>query len=168
MDERERSAFEITGEENLLVLAAVPGEVGGACGGLIGACCRRGRPPFVMVLTDGVGEGADAAALAEERAVRAIAAGLGLPDRRLLMAGLHAGRVPVVGPGLAAVVRGVGLVMWARDCNVVLSPGGGGVDQVAAAIIAAAVAGETGVGRLTWGLAGGMRLEGTRERFSWV
>ena len=45
----------ITGDENVLILVPGPGDESLWCGGLIAESCRRGRPPFVMVLGDGTG-----------------------------------------------------------------------------------------------------------------
>ena len=150
----------ITGNENLLVLAPGPIEESLACGGLIAASCRRGRPPFVMVLGDGTsshpGSRAyppDRLAQLHDRETREAVRRLGLPGERLLMAGLYDGRIPEAGPAFDTVVRGVTLVMWARDCNVICAPG----PQAAATSgaraahrIAAAVAGTSGVGLLLW------------------
>ena len=145
----------ITGEENLLILATCPGDEAMGCGGLIAQSCRRGRPPFVLVLTDGCEPGADdsAAALLEQR-TRAAARCLGLPSNRLLMAGLPIGHVPAEGRAFESVVHGVTTVMWARDCNVICAPAltEASPDRITAAHIAAAVAARSGVGLLTYHL----------------
>jgi LmbE family N-acetylglucosaminyl deacetylase len=118
----------ITGNETLLVLVPGPGDESLRCGGLIATCCRRGRPPFVMVLGDGTSypptpsRPADHLAARHERETRAAAACLGLPHDRLLMVGLFDGTIPREGPVFDAVVRAVTLVMWARDCNVICAP----------------------------------------------
>jgi len=147
----------ITGNENLLVLAPVPSDESLGCGGLIAACCRRGRPPFVMVLGDGTGTdpaaSGDTGGLANllERRTRAAVVRLGLPRERLLMAGLYGDDLPNAGPAFEAVVRGVTLVMWARDCNIICAPwpGPDSPDRVRAAYaIAVAVAARSGVGLL--------------------
>ena len=146
----------ITGDENVLVLVAAPGDESLACGALIAGSCRRGRPPFVLVLTDGMeggrrGEAPDRAAQRQYDETRAAAACLGLPHERLLMAGLQAGCVPHAGPAFDTVVRGVSLVMWARDCNVICAPWpgpDGAPDDHATYGIATSVAEATGVGLL--------------------
>jgi len=119
----------ITGGENLLVLVPAPGDESVWCGGLIAESCRRGRPPFVMVLGDGTLSHPHSAAYPpdrlanlHDRETRAAAACLGLPRERLLMAGIHDGHISAGGPGFDAVVRAVTLVMWARDCNVICAP----------------------------------------------
>jgi LmbE family N-acetylglucosaminyl deacetylase len=141
----------ITGNENLLILAARPGDESLIFGGLIARCCRRGRPPFVVVLTDGsampAGSNAmspDQRAARHERETRAAARHLGLPANRLLMAGLLDGAEPREGPAFDALVDGIRLIMWARDCNVICAS-----DQPDIHRIAAAVAASSGVGLLS-------------------
>jgi LmbE family N-acetylglucosaminyl deacetylase len=43
----------ILGGDRPLILAPHADDESLGCGGLIAACCKRGRPPFVVVLTDG-------------------------------------------------------------------------------------------------------------------
>jgi len=43
----------LLGLERPLILAPHPDDESLGCGGLIAACCQRGRPPFVVILTDG-------------------------------------------------------------------------------------------------------------------
>jgi len=107
--------------ENLLVLAAHPGEEVLHCGGLIAQACLRGRPPVVAVMTDGGND----TALAEARArqARAAAAALGLPAGRLFLLGLHYGTAPAMGSELfRGLVAGLHFLMWSRDCGVILAP----------------------------------------------
>ncbi len=135
--------------------AARPGDESLACGGLISRCCRRGRDPFVVVLTDGSTMSAlpdfrspDDLATLHERETRTAVQCLGLPARRLLMAGLFDGTIPADGPAFDAVVRGIMLVMWARDCNVICAPSVDDAipDRVAANRIAFKVAERSCVG----------------------
>ncbi len=150
----------ITGNENLLVLVPRPGEESRNCCGLIAESCQRGRPPFVMVLGDGTLSHPHSAeyppdrlANLRDRETRAAVACLGLPLDRLLMAGVHDGHIPASGAGFDAVVRGVTLVMWARDCNVVCAPWPGpddGSGRGATWRIACAVAESSGVGLLAY------------------
>lgn len=142
----------ITGEENLLVLAERPGDESLFCGGLIARCCRRGRPPFVVVLTDGSASPppsnamtADQLANLHDRETRAAVRQLGLPAERLLMAGLLDGTLPAEGPAFNAIVHGLVTIMWARDCNVICAPVPGRLNR-AAARFARAVAERSGVG----------------------
>ena len=158
----------ITGDENVLVLVPRPGDESLWCGGLIAESCRRGRPPFVMVLGDGTESHPHSAAYPpdrlanlHDRETRAAVACLGLPHERLLMAGVYDGHIPEGGPGFDAVVRAVMLVMWARDCNVICAPwpGSGGDTALRSTFgIAAAVARVSGVGLLAY--AAGNATEG--------
>jgi LmbE family N-acetylglucosaminyl deacetylase len=156
----------ITGCENLLILAPHPGDESRAVGGLVAQSCRRGRPPFVMVLTDGSRSSnalaPDLLAARHERETRAAVRRLGLPAHRLLMAGLFDGSVPLAGPRFEAVVGGITLVMWARDCNVICVVSGASDDHRAALEIARAVAARSGVGLLVAG-DGGLRLDISRD-----
>jgi LmbE family N-acetylglucosaminyl deacetylase len=43
----------LLGDERPLILAPHPDDESLGCGGLIAACCQRGRPPYVVFLTDG-------------------------------------------------------------------------------------------------------------------
>ena len=142
----------ITSEENLLILAPRPGDESLHCGGLIARCCRRGRPPYVVVLTDGL----TASDASHEAATRAAARRLGLPANRLLLAGLYYNTLPTQGPAFEAIVHGITTVMWARDCNIVCAPWPSPDparqqdDATAAHRIAEAVARESGVGLLSY------------------
>ena len=146
----------ITGCENLLVLATRPSDETADCGGLIARSCRRGRPPFVVVLTDGStsdpANPPDRQAALQERRSRTAVRHLGLPAHRLLMAGLFDVTVPAGGPAFEAVVQGVTMIMWGRDCNVICAPAlnDGTADQIAAHHIAIAVAARSGVGLLLY------------------
>jgi LmbE family N-acetylglucosaminyl deacetylase len=153
-------AAEITGGENVLILAPHPGDESLNCGGLIAELCRLGRPPFVMVLDDGSAShphssdySADRLAHLHERETRAAVRHLGLPSARLLMVGLLDGSIPSAeGAIFDAIVRAIALVMWARDCNVILAPAPNTPDPTHEATyrIAQAVVAETGVGILLY------------------
>lgn len=145
----------ITGDENILVLAMQPGDESLDCGGLIALSCRRGRQPFVMVLHDGSGSHPNSTAwpperlaAERERETREAVRRLGLRPERLLMAGLFDGPTPAEGPVFEAILRAVSLVMWARDCNLIVAPWPG-AGNPAAHRIAAEVARRSGVGHLT-------------------
>ena len=167
----------ITGDENVLVLVPGPGDESLWCGGLIAESCRRGRPPFVMVLGDGTGSHPrsaeyppDRLANLRDRETRAAVAHLGLPHERLLMAGVYDGHIPMEGAGFNAVVRAVTLVMWARDCNVICAPwpGGGEDGRRSTFAIAETVARSSGVGLLAYAAGdaaaeGGWRLDITAQ-----
>ncbi len=148
----------LTGPENLLILAPRPGDETLYCGGLIARSCRRGRPPFVLVLTDGQTR----AEASREPRTRAAMQALGLPANRMLMAGLYRDSLPTEGPAFDAIARGVAVIMWARDCNVICAPlpGEGLPDRTAAHRLANAVAAATGVGLLYYpGGNGGLMLD---------
>jgi LmbE family N-acetylglucosaminyl deacetylase len=162
----------ITGNENLLILAPHPGDESLFCGGLIARSCRRGRPPFVMVLTDGSAShpqsnaySSDRLAALHEQETRAAVRRLGLPANRLLMAGLFDGTVPHEGKLFDALVQGVTLVMWARDCNIICAPSQHSplADHRAAQRVAAEVAARSGVGLITYEAADAMLPEQTVE-----
>jgi len=102
--------------ENVLVLAERPGDAVRHCGDLIARLCRQGRPPFVVVLTDG-----NAGGVAADRDARAGLAQCGLAGGRLLMFGIT-GAVPGSGPLLEAAVRALCFVSWRHDCNVLCAP----------------------------------------------
>jgi hypothetical protein len=102
--------------ENALILAARPGDAVRDFGALIARLCRHGRPPFVVVLTDGNATGADA-----DRQARAELAECGLDGGRLLMFGI-AGDLPDSGKVFDAAVAAVCFVSWRHDCNVLAGP----------------------------------------------
>ncbi|SHI33178.1 N-acetylglucosaminyl deacetylase, LmbE family [Roseomonas rosea] len=147
----------VTGEENLLILALQPGDESLDCGGLIAEACRRGRPPFVMVLHDGSASHPGSRAFPperiaalRERETREAVHRLGLRPERLLMAGLFDGPTPEEGPVFEAIIRAVRLVMWARDCNLILAPWPEGAAGRAAHRIASEVAAGSGVGHIAY------------------
>jgi LmbE family N-acetylglucosaminyl deacetylase len=155
----EATAEAITGQENMLVLAPHPGDETLGCGGLIAHCCRRGRPPFLMVLADGSasppGQNAltpDELANRHEQETRAAVQCLGMPIDRMIMVGLFDGHIPTEGRVFEAVVKAVSLVMWARDCNVICAPWAGSpvAEHAASFAIAAEVARRTGVGLFSY------------------
>ncbi|WP_338661165.1 PIG-L family deacetylase [Pararoseomonas sp. SCSIO 73927] len=161
--------LEITGGENALVLALQPGDESLDCGGFIAESCRRGRPPFVMVLQDGSASHPgsnlfppDRIAAIRERETRAAVRRLGLRADRLLMAGLIDGPLPTEGPVFEGAVRGIALVMWARDCNLILAPWPTGAARTAAHRIAAAVAAGSGVAHLCYAPPPGAPQDGWR------
>jgi LmbE family N-acetylglucosaminyl deacetylase len=171
----------VAGGQNLLVLAAEPGDESRYCAGLITQACRRGRPPFIAVLTDGSSAviagsnaGPDAVAAQLERASRAAIAGLGVPADWFLMLGLLDGTAPMAGRKFEAVVAAVALIMWRRDCNVLVAPWAADPrpDYAACHAMAWTVAARTGVGLVTYPTgaasapAGARRLAGTvSERY---
>ena len=151
------SAEQITGRENAMLLVTRPGDESLACGGLIAQLCRRGQPPFVMVLEDGTASQPscpdwppDRLAAQHARETQSALQCLGLAHDRLLMVGLYDGTLPQSGPVFEAVVRAVIAVMWRTDCNVVCAPWAGSVDAGHRAThrVAAEVAARSGVGHV--------------------
>jgi LmbE family N-acetylglucosaminyl deacetylase len=159
MEESSVDFLGVAGGQNLLVLATAPGDESRFCAGLIAEACLRGRPPFVAVLTDGSSAviagsnaGPDAVAAALERQTRAAVGQLGVPSDWFLMLGLIDGTAPLAGRKFDAVVAAVSLIMWRRDCNVLVAPSAGDPrpDYAACHEIAMAVAGRSGVGLVTY------------------
>ena len=148
-----------------LILAPHPDDESLGCGGLIAACCAMGRPPIVVVLTDGARSHPGSAAFPPARLValraaetRAAVAALGLAPSRLHFMGLPDGEVPRTGQAmqdaavaLAAIAQraGVGTILgsWEHDPH---------ADHLAAHTIAARAAALTGTRLLSypvWGWA---------------
>ena len=50
-----RDLDEITGNRCALILAPHPDDESLGCGGLIAEACARGRPPAVIIVSDGTG-----------------------------------------------------------------------------------------------------------------
>lgn len=155
----------IAGNGTALVLAPHPDDESLGCGGLIAACCARGTPPLVAVLTDGAMSHPASRAFPAARRValraaetRAAVAALGLPPERLHFLGLSDGAAPRDGPALEAAARRVAalardagaatiLATWEHDPH---------PDHVAAQAIArraAALAGARVVSYPVWGWA---------------
>ena len=143
----------------VLILAPHPDDETLGCGGMIATACARGRPPVVVVLTDGTGShsGSPSYPPARLRALREAEARtatalLGLPPDRLHFLGLPDTRAPHCGPAFEGAMRAVaGLAResgagtlcttWQHD------PHG---DHVAAHLIGAAAAREVGAALLTY------------------
>jgi len=106
----------IIGGGNVLILAPHPDDESLGCGGLIAACCAAGRPPCVLVLTDGVGSHprsvsyppAVLRATRETEARNAVAA-LGLGPDRIAFLGLPDTAAPHDG---VAFDRAVQVIVW--------------------------------------------------------
>ena len=126
----EAKLHEIIGGGSCLILAPHPDDESLGCGGLIASCVAAGRPPLVVVLTDGVGSHPNSRAFSADRlkAVRAeevrVAVGLlGLSPDRVIMLDEPDTAAPREGPGLAAVVaRLVRLIHQETSCTTILAP----------------------------------------------
>jgi LmbE family N-acetylglucosaminyl deacetylase len=117
------------GAGTVLILAPHPDDESLGCGGLIAACCAAGRPPFVLVLTDGAGSHPRSLrypptllrATREQEARQAVAA-LGLAHDRIAFLGLPDTAAPHDG---AAFERAVDVIVGlARrlDCSSIAAP----------------------------------------------
>jgi LmbE family N-acetylglucosaminyl deacetylase len=81
----------ILGGERPLILAPHPDDESLGCGGLIAACCERGQPPVVVILTDGAASHPGSRQYPPERLrqlraeeARQAVAKLGLPPKNLI------------------------------------------------------------------------------------
>ncbi len=97
--------------ETVLLLALRPDDAARQHGALIARLCRQGRPPFVVVLTDG-----DAAVASADRQARDGLAACGLDTGRMVMFGI-AGALPAAGPVFDASVAALCFLGWRYDCN---------------------------------------------------
>jgi LmbE family N-acetylglucosaminyl deacetylase len=148
----------LTGGQNLFVLATAPGDETLCCGALIAEASARGRPPFIAILTDGSTRplpGTDpapaATAALHERRTRAAVAELGVPHDWFLMLGLHDGTAPLAGRKFDAVVDAVAMIMWRRDCNLLVATAPSSrPDDRASHAVATAVVTRSGVGLLLY------------------
>ena len=120
---------DVTGPENALVLAPHPDDESLGCGGLIAACCQAGRPPIVVILTDG-GMSHPASAefprerlvrLREQEAIEATSA-LGLPSGRLLFLREPDANAPRAGEAFDRVVARLIELVDRFGCSSILAP----------------------------------------------
>ncbi len=102
---------DIIGGGPCLILAPHPDDESLGCGGLIASCVAAGRPPLVVVLTDGAGSHPHSVAYPPDRLrairaeeVRTAARHLGLPSGRVLLLNQPDTAAPHDGPGFDAVV----------------------------------------------------------------
>jgi LmbE family N-acetylglucosaminyl deacetylase len=101
------------------------------CGGLIAALCDEGRPPVVVVLTDGAGSHPGSASWPGERlraerereAARATGL-LGLPEGRLHFLRLADTASPTAGPAFEDAVHDLSRIAAAEGCGTVLTTWG--------------------------------------------
>jgi LmbE family N-acetylglucosaminyl deacetylase len=118
----------VLGGGTVLVLAPHPDDESLGCGGLIAACCAAGRPPLVVVLTDGTASHPGSAAfpparLAALRRVetRSAVAALGLPRGRLRFMGLPDGRAPREGPAMASAAAALARIAGEHRVGTILT-----------------------------------------------
>jgi LmbE family N-acetylglucosaminyl deacetylase len=124
-----RTIDAIIGTGKLLILAPHPDDESLGCGGLIAACCAAGRPPFVLVLTDGAGSHPGSRSHPPERlratreaeARRALAA-LGLGPDHVAFLGLPDAAAPHDGPGFDRAVAAIVAQAEATVCTTIAAP----------------------------------------------
>jgi LmbE family N-acetylglucosaminyl deacetylase len=123
------SLDDVIGPGTCLVLAPHPDDESLGCGGLIAACCAIGRPPLVVILTDGSGShpGSRQFPRSKLAALRAAevthAAGiLGLPVDRLILLHERDADAPHGGPAFDRVVRQLAALVRAFACSAILAP----------------------------------------------
>jgi LmbE family N-acetylglucosaminyl deacetylase len=119
----------IIGAGLVLILAPHPDDESLGCGGIIAACCEAGRPPFVIVLTDGVGSHVHSVSYPPERLretreteTRRAMAALGLGRDRIAFLGLPDTAAPHAGVVFDRAVDAI--VRQAREigCTAIAAP----------------------------------------------
>lgn len=155
---------DVTGDGTCVILAPHPDDESLGCGGLIAACVAAGRPPLVVVLTDGAGSHPNSRAyppgrlrVVREAEVRDAVACLGLSADRVVFLHQPDTAAPHDGPGFDTVVtRLVALIRREANCTAILAPWRHDphCDHEAASKAAAAAATLTGIRNLAfpvWG-----------------
>jgi LmbE family N-acetylglucosaminyl deacetylase len=153
----------VAGAGRVLILSPHPDDESLGCGGLIATLCRAGRPPLVVMLTDGTGShpgspsvNANALRDLREQEAREATRRLGLPPTCLAFLRLRDTAAPHGGPAFDQVVnqltplmadRGTICAPWAHDPH---------CDHVAAYLIARATAARTGARLLAYPVWGWM------------
>lgn len=120
---------ELIGSGNILVLAPHPDDESLGCGGLIAAACMAGRPPEVLILTDGTGSHpssvmypAPRLRTVREKEAKDATQILGLPPDQLRFMGLPDTAAPTHGPAFQNAVEAIVAVMEVTGCRVVAAP----------------------------------------------
>jgi LmbE family N-acetylglucosaminyl deacetylase len=157
------SLEDLFGGGTCLVLAPHPDDESLGCGGLIAACCAEGRPPLVVILTDGSMSHptsrqyppAKLARLRESEAARAVDI-LGLPAERLIFLREQDASAPHRGPAFDRLLHRLPELVQAFGCSAILMPWRHDPhpDHEAAALIGGATARITGIRQLEfpiWG-----------------
>jgi LmbE family N-acetylglucosaminyl deacetylase len=155
---------EVFGGETLAILAPHPDDESLGCGGLIAEACAQGRPPFIVVLTDGAGSHPRSRqypaerlrALRETECLAALAC-LGMPQGRAAFLRCPDTKAPLDGPDAAAAAEAVAALLSCNGCGTLLTTWRHDphCDHLAAANIAACAAAMTGTRLLAypvWGL----------------
>jgi LmbE family N-acetylglucosaminyl deacetylase len=146
---------DIIGDGTCLILAPHPDDESLGCGGLIAACVAAGRPPLVVILTDGAGSHRNSRAFPPARLrarraqeVRDAVGVLGLSEDRLVFLDQPDAAAPVDGPGFEGVLATL-LALIGREpgCSAIVAPWryDPHCDHEAAALLGAAAAAGAGV-----------------------
>ncbi len=156
----EGSLDDIIGGGTCLILAPHPDDESLGCGGLIAACVAAGRPPLVVILTDGAGSHPNSKSFppARLRACRAQevrdAVGiLGLGEDRLVCLNQPDAAAPIDGPGFEAVMATL-LALTGKEprCSAIVAPWryDPHCDHEAAALLGVAVASGAGIKHIAY------------------
>jgi LmbE family N-acetylglucosaminyl deacetylase len=124
-----RDLGQTIGEGTALILAPHPDDESLGCGGLIAACCAAGRPPFVLVLTDGAGSHPRSVRYPpavlrarREREAREAVAALGLPPDRIAFLGLPDTAAPHDGEAFERAVSAIMALAKRLPCTSIAAP----------------------------------------------
>jgi LmbE family N-acetylglucosaminyl deacetylase len=124
-----RDLGETIGDSTVLILAPHPDDESLGCGGLIAACCAAGRPPFVLVLTDGAGSHPRSVRYppkllraAREKEARDAVAALGLPPHRIAFLGLPDTAAPHDGAAFDRAVDVIVSLAQRLACTSIAAP----------------------------------------------
>jgi LmbE family N-acetylglucosaminyl deacetylase len=149
----------ITNDNVVMVLAPHSDDESLGCGGLITELTAQGRPPVVVIVTDGTGSHPSSRsypptrlrALRESEALQAVTI-LGLSAERLHFLRLRDTHIPRGGPEYSSTVNVIANLMRDNGCRVLCAPWlyDPHCDHVGAQLIARAVAKRTGAALLSY------------------
>jgi LmbE family N-acetylglucosaminyl deacetylase len=150
---------ELIGPGRPLILAPHPDDESLGCGGLIAACSARGRPPCIVVVTDGTGSHPasrthppERLRAVREQEARAAAQHLGIEPDTVVFLRLRDTAVPSEGAVFDAAVSVIIGHLRAAMCSVILAPWRHDphCDHVAADAMARQVARIAGIAHLSY------------------
>jgi LmbE family N-acetylglucosaminyl deacetylase len=111
-----------------LILAPHPDDETLGCGGLIASLCAHGRPPVIVVVTDGTGSHPGSASYpparlksVREAELRKAAAILGVGPERVHLLGLRDTQAPQEGAGFAAAVQEIASIIRAYEAATIFA-----------------------------------------------
>ncbi|NHN83318.1 PIG-L family deacetylase [Acetobacter musti] len=112
-----------------LILAPHADDESLGCGGLIASLCAAGRPPVVVIMTDGTGSHpgsktwpAHRLRAQREQEARNATACLGLPDHHLVFLRLRDTAAPHDGPDFDHAVHHLAKLARTTECRTILAP----------------------------------------------